>query len=87
MLFLLPVYRFHFTMLAWLPTYFTETLKLADLSHAAHTSLVPPLAGIACSLVAGPAADKLIKSGWTVPAVRKVMQVGRHSGDGTADRF
>jgi hypothetical protein len=50
-------------------------LQLADLSHAAHTSLVPPLAGIACSLVAGPVADRLIKSGWSVPRVRKVMQV------------
>ncbi|GAX83393.1 hypothetical protein CEUSTIGMA_g10818.t1 [Chlamydomonas eustigma] len=65
---------FHYTLLAWLPTYFTSVLNLEDLSEAAHTSLMPPIAGIICSLVAGPAADALIKSGWSVPLVRKVMQ-------------
>ena len=62
-------------MLAWLPTYFTETLHLEDLSHAAHTSVLPPLAGIFCSVLAGPVADRLIMASWPVPVVRKIMQV------------
>jgi ACS family sodium-dependent inorganic phosphate cotransporter len=53
---------FHYTMLAWLPTYFTDTLSV-DLMHAAQTALLPPLAGIAASSVAGPAADALIAKG------------------------
>lgn len=53
---------FHYTMLAWLPTYFTDTLSV-DLMHAAQTALLPPLAGIAASSVAGPAADALISKG------------------------
>lgn len=65
---------FHYSFLAWLPTYFTSVLQLEGLSEAAHTSLMPPLAGIACSLVAGPTADWLISQGWPVPRVRRVMQ-------------
>jgi len=65
---------FHFTMLAWVPTYFTDVLGLQDLTHAAQTSLLPPIAGIACSLVAGPMADALIARGTSVAVVRKVMQ-------------
>jgi ACS family sodium-dependent inorganic phosphate cotransporter len=64
---------FHYTMLAWLPTYFTDTLSV-DLTHAAQTALLPPLAGIAASSVAGPAADALIARGVPVGAVRKLAQ-------------
>eukprot|EP00878_Enallax_costatus_P007855 GHUV01008220.1.p1 GENE.GHUV01008220.1~~GHUV01008220.1.p1 ORF type:complete len:452 (+),score=188.23 GHUV01008220.1:873-2228(+) len=64
---------FHYTMLAWLPTYFTDTMSV-DLMHAAQTALLPPLAGIAASSVAGTAADALIGKGVPVAAVRKLAQ-------------
>lgn len=64
---------FHYTMLAWLPTYFTQTLQV-DLFQAAQTALLPPLAGLAASAAAGPLADSLISGGVPVPVVRKVMQ-------------
>jgi hypothetical protein len=60
-------------MLAWLPTYFVDTLSV-DLMHAAQTALLPPVAGIAASAVAGPASDALIARGAPLPAVRKGMQ-------------
>ncbi len=44
--------RFHYTMMAWLPTYFTDTLSLT-LSQAAQVSLLPPIAAIGASLLAG----------------------------------
>ena len=44
--------RFHYSMMAWLPTYFTDTLSLT-LSQAAQGSLLPPVASIAVSAVAG----------------------------------
>jgi ACS family sodium-dependent inorganic phosphate cotransporter len=64
---------FHYTMLAWLPTYFTDMLSV-DLMHAAQTALLPPLAGIAASAIAGPAADALVSRGVPVPTVRKLAQ-------------
>jgi ACS family sodium-dependent inorganic phosphate cotransporter len=64
---------FHYTMLAWLPTYFTDTLSV-DLMHAAQTALLPPLAGIAASSIAGPAADALIARGVPVSTTRKLAQ-------------
>ncbi|CAG9464006.1 unnamed protein product [Pedinophyceae sp. YPF-701] len=63
----------HYTMLAWLPTYFTETLHL-ELSQAAQVSLLPPLAAIAVSTIAGPSADGLIERGWPTSRVRKTAQ-------------
>lgn len=64
---------FHYTMLAWLPSYFVDTLSV-DLMHAAQTALLPPLAGIVASSLAGPAADTLIACGWPVARVRKLAQ-------------
>ncbi|GMH37108.1 hypothetical protein BSKO_04981 [Bryopsis sp. KO-2023] len=64
---------FHFTMLAWLPTYFVDTLHL-DLTHASQIALLPPLAGIAVSSIAGPLADFLIGKGFAVSNVRKAAQ-------------
>jgi MFS transporter, ACS family, solute carrier family 17 (sodium-dependent inorganic phosphate cotransporter), other len=64
---------FHYTMLAWLPTYFIDTLSL-DLTRAAQLSLLPPIAAIACSAIAGPAADALIERGVEVEKVRKAAQ-------------
>lgn len=60
-------------MLAWLPTYFVDTLSV-DLMHAAQTALLPPLAGIAASAVAGPAIDAAISSGVPIPVARKAAQ-------------
>jgi ACS family sodium-dependent inorganic phosphate cotransporter len=64
---------FHYTMLAWLPTYFTSALD-ADLGSAARTALLPPLAGIAASALAGPLADSLVAKGMPVSRVRKLAQ-------------
>jgi ACS family sodium-dependent inorganic phosphate cotransporter len=64
---------FHYTMLAWLPSYFVDTLSV-DLMHAAQTALLPPLAGIAASAAAGPAADALIARGVPLGTVRKLAQ-------------
>jgi ACS family sodium-dependent inorganic phosphate cotransporter len=60
-------------MLAWMPTYFTDSLSL-DLSTAARVSLLPPVAAIAASALAGPSADALIARGVPVVAVRKAAQ-------------
>ena len=45
---------FHYTMLAWLPTYFTDTLDL-NLSQAAQVRFLPslkcaPLAKLSCAI-------------------------------------
>lgn len=64
---------FHYTMLAWLPTYFVDTLSV-DLMHASQTALLPPLAGIAASALAGSAADALVQRGVRLPLVRKGAQ-------------
>ena len=50
--------RFHYTMMAWLPTYFTDTLSLT-LSQAAQVSLLPPIAAIATSALAGEQSELL----------------------------
>lgn len=64
---------FHYTMLAWLPTYFVDTMNV-DLLHASQTALLPPLAGIVASAIAGPLADRLIGQGVDVAVVRKMAQ-------------
>ena len=67
------VCRFHYSMLAWLPTYFTDTMNLT-ISQAAQFSLLPPMAALAASAVAGPLADSLISKDWDVAVVRKTAQ-------------
>ncbi|KAJ9527001.1 hypothetical protein QJQ45_025290 [Haematococcus lacustris] len=62
-----------FTMLAWLPTYFTSALSV-DLMHAAQTALLPPLAGLAASTAAGLLGDSLLARGMPTSSVRKLMQ-------------
>ncbi|KAI7838246.1 hypothetical protein COHA_007991 [Chlorella ohadii] len=64
---------FHYTMLAWLPTYFSDSLSL-NLARAAQVSLLPPVAAIAASALAGPSADALISRGVPVETVRKASQ-------------
>lgn len=63
----------HYTMLSWLPTYLVSTLEV-DLSAAAQTALLPPLAGIAASACAGALGDSLLRAGVPTPWVRKVAQ-------------
>jgi ACS family sodium-dependent inorganic phosphate cotransporter len=63
----------NYTMLSWLPTYFTDTLSV-DLQHAAQFALLPPLASVAISAVAGRMADALIARSVPVPMVRKLAQ-------------
>ena len=64
------MHRFHYTWLAWLPTYLTTTLSV-DLTSAAHTALLPPMAGIAASAAAGVCGDGLLKLGVPTHIVRK----------------
>lgn len=69
----MQIHRFHFTMLAWLPSYFVDTLSL-DLTHASQLALIPPVIGIMVAAFVGPTADSLIKGGWSVSTVRKLAQ-------------
>lgn len=64
---------FHYTMLAWLPTYVTQTLHLG-IAEASTVSLFPSIAGVAVSSVAGQAADRLIEGGMPVRRVRQLAQ-------------
>jgi len=64
---------FQYTFLAWLPSYFADTLHL-DLAQAAQVSLLPPIAGIVTSSAAGPLADSLVTRGWRTAIVRKAAQ-------------
>jgi hypothetical protein len=65
--------RFHYTMMAWLPSYFADTLSL-NLTQAAQLSLLPPVAAIVASSIAGTAGDALISKGMPVVQVRKLAQ-------------
>ena len=65
--------RFHYTMMAWLPSYFADTLSLS-LTQAAQLSLLPPVAAIVASSIAGTAGDALISKGMPVVQVRKLAQ-------------
>jgi ACS family sodium-dependent inorganic phosphate cotransporter len=64
---------FHYTMMAWLPTYFVDTMNL-NITQAAQLSLLPPIASIAVSGAAGTVADALIARGMPVAHVRKLAQ-------------
>ena len=64
---------FHYTMLAWLPSYFIDTLSLS-LSGAAKISLLPPIAALIVSGIAGPSADAMISRGVSTGTVRKAAQ-------------
>ena len=64
---------FHYTMLAWLPTYLTDSMSL-PLSTAAKIALLPPIAASIVSGIAGPSADALIANGVPVGVVRKCAQ-------------
>lgn len=70
---LVYVCRFHYTMMAWLPSYFADTLSL-NLTQAAQVSLLPPVAAIIASSIAGTAGDALISKGMPVVQVRKLAQ-------------
>lgn len=60
-------------MMAWLPTYFTDTMSL-DLTHAAQLSLLPPIAALAVASIAGTSADYLFERGVPLPYIRKGAQ-------------
>jgi len=64
---------FHYTFLAWLPSYFIDTMSL-PLSSAAKISLLPPIAALVVSGIAGPSADALISRGVPTGTVRKAAQ-------------
>lgn len=64
---------FHYTMMAWLPSYFADTLSL-NLTQAAQLSLLPPVAAIVASSIAGTAGDALVSKGMPVVQVRKLAQ-------------
>ena len=73
---------FHYTMLAWLPSYFAQTLNL-DLGQAALVSGVPPILSVSFAAVAGTLADKLIQTGWKTTHVRKLSQCVAFLGPST----
>lgn len=60
-------------MLAWLPTYFSDTLGM-DILHAAQVSLVPPVTSFFVASVTGQIADFFISKGVNVGTVRKSCQ-------------
>lgn len=60
-------------MMAWLPSYFADTLSL-NITQAAQLSLLPPVAAIVASSIAGTAGDALITKGMPVVQVRKLAQ-------------
>lgn len=60
-------------MMAWLPSYFADTLSL-NLTQAAQLSLLPPVAAIVASSIAGTAGDALVSKGVPVVRVRKLAQ-------------
>jgi len=64
---------FHYTWLAWLPTYLTSSLSV-DLTSAAHIALLPPVAGVVASAAAGVCGDGLVKLGVPTRIVRKLAQ-------------
>lgn len=70
---------FHYTMLAWLPTYFTDSMSL-PLSSAAKIALLPPVAALVVSGIAGPSADALIARGVPTGLVRKGAQTAAFIG-------
>jgi len=63
----------HYSLLSWLPTYFSDELHLT-LTQAALLAIFPPLASVAVSSAAGPLADHLISRGYDITLVRKVCQ-------------
>ncbi|KAJ7563636.1 hypothetical protein O6H91_03G118100 [Diphasiastrum complanatum] len=63
----------HYTLLAWLPTYFSDELHL-DLTNAALVSIFPPLASTVVSSIASSLADTLISQGVDITLVRKLCQ-------------
>ena len=62
-----------YTILSWLPTFYKDSLNVG-LQGAAHLALLPPMAGLAVSVVAAPLADGLIERGVSITLVRKLMQ-------------
>ena len=72
-----------YVLLAWLPSYFTDELGVT-LTNASLLTLLPPLANIAVATIAGPTADRLIKSGMPVTKVRKTMQAISFMGPAVA---
>ena len=64
---------FHYTMLAWLPSYFTQTLAIG-LGQASTVSLFPSIAGVGVSAITGQIADRLIEGGMPVRRVRQLAQ-------------
>ena len=63
----------HYALMAWLPTYFRDTLSLS-LDQAAAVSLLPPAAALAVASAAGPLADALLEAGVSLGAARKAAQ-------------
>jgi ACS family sodium-dependent inorganic phosphate cotransporter len=63
----------HYVLMAWLPTYFRDTLSLS-LDQAAAVSLLPPAAALAVASAAGPLADALLEAGVPLVTARKAAQ-------------
>ncbi|KAL5806975.1 hypothetical protein ACOSQ3_029856 [Xanthoceras sorbifolium] len=63
----------YFVLLSWMPVYF-KTVFNVNLKQAAWFSAVPWGSMAVCGYIAGAASDHLIKAGYPVILVRKIMQ-------------
>ena len=63
----------HYTLLAWLPTYYKEFLEV-DLTGASFFALLPPVVALGASTLSATLADALLGQGVPVTRVRKVIQ-------------
>jgi len=62
-----------FILLTWMPTYYNQALGL-DLNESGFLSVLPWLTMAVTANIGGTLADTLIKRGWSVTHVRKIMQ-------------
>lgn len=64
----------YFVLLSWMPIYFNTVFNV-NLKQAAWFSAVPWGTMAVCGYIAGKASDSLIKAGYSLTLVRKIMQV------------
>eukprot|EP00933_Yihiella_yeosuensis_P057796 TRINITY_DN57873_c0_g1_i1.p1 TRINITY_DN57873_c0_g1~~TRINITY_DN57873_c0_g1_i1.p1 ORF type:complete len:291 (+),score=43.39 TRINITY_DN57873_c0_g1_i1:84-875(+) len=62
-----------YALLTWMPTYLNKALGF-DLTGSSELTVVPSIAAIAVAALAGSQADRLLRDGWELTAVRKTFQ-------------
>mmetsp|Transcript_30910 Transcript_30910/g.87495 ORF Transcript_30910/g.87495 Transcript_30910/m.87495 type:complete len:619 (-) Transcript_30910:88-1944(-) len=71
-----------FTLMAWMPAFYRSNFDLS-LTTSSALSILPYVLGIVVSSVGATAADALVKRGWELTTVRKLMQGIASGGAGT----